>query len=53
MKNEREIIRVTFRDGKNNMCIVSERRPGESKLDHEMRIIEMKKIMIASTKNER
>ncbi len=44
MKNK--IIRVEFKEGDKNMLIVSERRPGENQLSHEIRIAQMKKIMI-------
>ncbi|MCX6717758.1 MAG: hypothetical protein NTU76_03750 [Candidatus Taylorbacteria bacterium] len=44
--------RVSFKDGENNMLIVSQRRPGESKKVHENRIVNMKKIMIETSHEE-
>ncbi|MFA6397507.1 MAG: hypothetical protein WDK96_01505 [Candidatus Paceibacterota bacterium] len=52
-KNRKEMITVEFKDGKKNICIASERRPGETKNQHEERIELMKKMMIdASISNK-
>lgn len=51
MKNKTEKTIVTFKDGKNNMLIVSGRYPGESKSEHKDRIEFMKKIMITHSRH--
>src|SRR3989344_6125789 len=45
MSKKREKIVTAFQDGKNNRLIVSERRSGETKSEHERRIAVMQKIM--------
>jgi hypothetical protein len=46
----REIVQVIFKNRGKSMMILSERRPGESKRGHEIRIKGMKKIMIEGSK---
>ena len=46
MKKEIKKIVATFKDGENNVLMVSERRSGESESDHKERIEEMKKVIV-------
>ncbi|MDO8659601.1 MAG: hypothetical protein Q7K54_03280 [Candidatus Parcubacteria bacterium] len=50
MSKKREKTIVTFKDGKNNILIASDRITGESKADHNKRIKEIKKIMIEESR---
>ena len=48
--SKRKIVQVVFKSRGKSMVILSERRPGESKRGHEIRIKVMKKIMIEGSK---
>ncbi len=45
MSKKREKGIVSFQDSENNMLIISERRTGEDKASHDMRIEMMKKVI--------
>ena len=54
MKNKKpEKIVLEFKHGKDNMLIVSERRPKETKFQHEIRVEVMRALMIARSERQK